>query len=182
MRVAHAPGMPGTFSPPPRVSDPGMNQGTCVTHVPWCMPELLTSGFLWSRWLGKRFGIPSACATRNFAYLVRGPWKLCSPIYGSRARYFPLYERLYERFCLSVRPPVYLSVCHTLFTMFLSTYHHEIFNDKSDVHIWGQDQKSKSQGHTGQNIFLNVGISTVTQFLMQRWLRNDFVSSWNIPS
>ena len=52
--VAHAPGMPGTFSPPPRVSDPDMHHGTCVTHVPWCMPGLLTSGFFWSRWRGKR--------------------------------------------------------------------------------------------------------------------------------
>ena len=34
LRVAHAPGMPGTFSPPPRVSDPDMHHGTCVKHVP----------------------------------------------------------------------------------------------------------------------------------------------------
>ena len=54
VRVAHYPGMPGTFSPPPRVSDPDMHHGTCVTHVPWCMPGSLTSGFLWSRWQGKR--------------------------------------------------------------------------------------------------------------------------------
>ena len=54
LRVVHAPGMPGTFSPPPRVSDPVMHQGTCVTHVPWCMPGSLTNGFLWSRWRGKR--------------------------------------------------------------------------------------------------------------------------------
>ena len=54
-RVAHAPGMPGTFSPPPRVSDPDMHHGTCVTHVPWCMPGSLTSGFLWSRRRGKTF-------------------------------------------------------------------------------------------------------------------------------
>ena len=53
LRVAHAPGMPRTFSPPPRVSDPDMYHGTCVTHVPWCMPGSLTSGFLWSRWRGK---------------------------------------------------------------------------------------------------------------------------------
>ena len=46
--------MPGTFSPPLRVNDPDMHHGTCVTHVPWCMPWLLTSGFLWSRWRGKR--------------------------------------------------------------------------------------------------------------------------------
>ena len=52
--VAHAPGMPGTFSPPPRVSDPDMHHGTCVTHVPWCMPGSLTSGFLRTWWRGKR--------------------------------------------------------------------------------------------------------------------------------
>ena len=51
--VAHAPGMPGTFSAPLRISDPDMHHGTCVTHVPWCMPGSLTSGFLWSRWRGK---------------------------------------------------------------------------------------------------------------------------------
>ena len=52
---AHAPGMPGTFSPRPRVSDPDMHHGTCVTHVPWCMSGSLTSGFLWSRSRGKTF-------------------------------------------------------------------------------------------------------------------------------
>ena len=46
--------MPGKFSPPPRVSDPGMHHGTCVTHVPWCMPGSLTNDFLWSRRRGKR--------------------------------------------------------------------------------------------------------------------------------
>ena len=52
--VVYAPGMPGTFSPPPPVSDPDIHHGTCVTHVPWCMPGSLTSGFLWSRLRGKR--------------------------------------------------------------------------------------------------------------------------------
>ena len=54
LSVAHAPGMPWTFSPPPRFSDPDMHHGTCVTHVSWCMPGSLTSDFLWSRWRGKR--------------------------------------------------------------------------------------------------------------------------------
>ena len=54
VRVAHAPGMQGTFSPPLRVSDPDMHHGTCVTHVPWCMPRSLTSGFLSIWWRGKR--------------------------------------------------------------------------------------------------------------------------------
>ena len=55
LRVGHAPGMPGTFSPPPRVSDPDTHHGTCVTHVPCCMQGSPTSGFLWSRRLGKGF-------------------------------------------------------------------------------------------------------------------------------
>ena len=53
----------------PLVSDPGMHHGTCVTHVPWCMSGSLTRGG------GENVpGIPGACATRNFTYLVRGPW------------------------------------------------------------------------------------------------------------
>ena len=46
LRVAHAPGIPGTFSQPLRVSDPDMHYGTCLTHVPWCMQGSLTIGFL----------------------------------------------------------------------------------------------------------------------------------------
>ena len=51
----------------PLVSDPGMHHGTCVTHVPWCMSGSLTPG-------GAENvpGIPGACATRYFTYLVRG--------------------------------------------------------------------------------------------------------------
>ena len=68
--IVHAPGMPGTFSPPqrkPLVSDPGIHHGTCVTHVPWCMSGSLTRG-------GEENvpGIPGACAIRNFTHLVRG--------------------------------------------------------------------------------------------------------------
>ena len=66
LRVPHAPGMRGKFSPTQRVSDPDMHRGTCVTHVPWCMQGSLTSGFLWSRWRGK-------CAIHNLTHLARGP-------------------------------------------------------------------------------------------------------------
>ena len=46
----------------PLVSDPGMHNGTCVTHVPWCMLGSLT------RSCGENApGIPGACATHNFA-------------------------------------------------------------------------------------------------------------------
>ena len=53
--VAHAPGMPGTFSPPLWVSDPDMHHGTCVTHVTRCMPGSLTSVFLLKSVAGKTF-------------------------------------------------------------------------------------------------------------------------------
>ena len=46
LQVAHAPGIPGTFSPSLRVSDPDMHHGMCVTHIPRCMPGSLTNGFL----------------------------------------------------------------------------------------------------------------------------------------
>ena len=69
----YAPGMPGTFSRhrpqrKPLVNDPDMRHGTCMTHVSWCM-----SGSL-NRDGGKNVaGIPGACATHKFTYLVRGP-------------------------------------------------------------------------------------------------------------
>ena len=49
------------------VSDSGMHYSTCVTHVPWCMSGSQTRG-------GGENGIPGACATRYFTYLVRGLW------------------------------------------------------------------------------------------------------------
>ena len=74
LRVANVPGMPGSLSPPPRVSHPGMHYGTCVTHVPWCMPGSLTIAVSFEISDGENVpGIPRACATRNFTYLARGP-------------------------------------------------------------------------------------------------------------
>ena len=71
--VAHAPGMPGTFSPPPRVRDLGMHHGTCVTHVPWCMLGSLTSGFLWRQWWGKRSRQCRRMHNPQFTHLVTSP-------------------------------------------------------------------------------------------------------------
>ena len=53
LRVAHATGMSGAFSPPPRINDPDMHHDTCVTYVSWCMPGSLTSGLLWCCWRRK---------------------------------------------------------------------------------------------------------------------------------
>ena len=53
--------------------------------------------------------------------------------------------------CLSVRP----SVCHTFFTMFPSSYHHEIFRSYYNGQKWCPCKRSRSevkgQGHRGQH-------------------------------
>ena len=51
------------------VGDRGMHHGTCVMHVPWCIPGSLTRGG------GKNVpDIPGTCTTSNFMYLVRDPY------------------------------------------------------------------------------------------------------------
>ena len=73
-RVAHAPGMPGTFSPSPRISDPDMRHGTCGTHVPWCVSGSLTSGLLWSLWWGKRSW--HSQRMRNPQFYISAKWPI----------------------------------------------------------------------------------------------------------
>ena len=74
LRVAHAPGMPGTFSLKPQVRDPDMYHCTCVTHVPRCMPGSLTSGFFWSRWREKRSR--HSRRMRSPQFYVSGKWPM----------------------------------------------------------------------------------------------------------
>ena len=84
--VAHVPGMPGTFSPPLRVSDPDMNHGTCLTHVPWFMLGSLTNGFLWSRWQGKRSRLSWRMHNPQFYVSGKGPIENTNKINTSRYR------------------------------------------------------------------------------------------------
>ena len=76
LRVAHASGIPGTFSPPLTSKETASQRSRHasrhvrdVTHVPWCMSGSQTRG-------GEENapGIPSASTNRNISYLVRGPW------------------------------------------------------------------------------------------------------------
>ena len=60
----------------PLVSDLGMHRGTCATHMQWCMLGPLT------RCGGADVpGNPGTCATRNFAYLARGPCHSSASLY-----------------------------------------------------------------------------------------------------
>ena len=71
------------------VSDPGVHHGMCVTYVPWCMSGSLTFGG------GENApGIPVACATRNFAYLARGP---CNKIINKRHNIYDVLRKNYSQ-------------------------------------------------------------------------------------
>ena len=78
---AHAPRILGTFSPAPRVSDPDMQYGTCVTHVPWCMPVSLTSGLLWI-WPRGKLSRHSRCM-RNLQFYVSGKRRIADKLPGN---------------------------------------------------------------------------------------------------
>ena len=68
--------LPGNagFVSPATVGTVG-HASTCVTHVPWCMPWSLTSGFLWSLWRGKRSRNSQRMHNPQFYVCVRGPWR-----------------------------------------------------------------------------------------------------------
>ena len=65
------------------------------------------------------------------------------------------YKWYFPSVCLSVCPSVCLSVCHTFFTMFPSSYHHEIFRSYYHGQKWCPCKRSRSevkgQGHRGQH-------------------------------
>ena len=66
-----------------------------------------------------------------------------------------LYDWFSPSVCLSVRLSVRPSVCHTFFTMFPSSYHHEIFRSYYHGQKWCPCKRSRSdvkgQGHRGQH-------------------------------
>ena len=113
LRFAHAPWMPGSISPPLRVSDPDLHYGTCVTYVPWCIPGSLTSGFLWKWWRGKRsqhswrmrkpqicvsFKRPIMMSSNGNIFRVTGPSLGIPPIIGVISSQRPV-TRNFEVFC-----------------------------------------------------------------------------------
>ena len=104
LRVVHAPGMPGTSVPPPRVRDPDMHHGTCVTHVPWCMPGSLTSGFLWSRCRGKRSRHSRRMHNPQFCVSGKRSMQLTTLYYNSerKGRPFPWWRHQMETLSASL--------------------------------------------------------------------------------
>ena len=82
------------------------------------------------------------------------------------------------RTLLSVCPSVCLSVCHTFFTMFRLSYHHEIFRSDYQWQKWRPCKRSraevKGQGHRGQHRLNRF--RTVTPVWIQIWWWNDAYS------
>ena len=68
-----------------------------------------------------------------------------------------------------------MSACHTFFTMFPSSYHHEfsevITIDRSDVHAKGQGQKSKVRVRKVKTLFSRF--RTVSPVWIHIWRWND---------
>ena len=95
LRVAHAPGMPGTFSQPSRFSDPDMHHGTCVTHVPWCISGSLISGLPWSRWQEKRSR--HSLRMHNPQFYVSGKRPIGVTSHGRLVSFYRVFDCLWKR-------------------------------------------------------------------------------------
>ena len=88
-----------------------MHNCMCVTHVPWCMSGSLPRGD------GENIpGIPSACATRIFTYLVRGRWLV--------AGFAPLHSEPVLNF-VSYAHKFYKSADHDFFQR--NAFEHKLF-------------------------------------------------------
>ena len=132
LRIAHAPGMPGTFSPTPRVSDPDMHHGTCMPHVPWCMAGSLTRGFIWSRWRGKH-----SRRIRNPQFYISA--KRPVEQYGFVYKVYILCRTIYANSTLSAIWPSSTWVCYTRILVWadrcasLTSFLHTNMNDRAII-------------------------------------------------
>ena len=100
-----------------------------------------------------------------FKHLIRQP--IAEQIHS----FLAATKQLYEWFSPSVCP----SVFDTLFTMFLSSYHHEIFRSYYRWQNWGTFKRSRSevkdQGHRGQHStspFPDCN-SSLNSHMMMKW-------------
>ena len=73
LRVAHA---PGPFSPPPTSKDTASQRSQHASRHVRDARAVMHVGIANPLWRENIPGIPGACATCNFTYLVRGPWRV----------------------------------------------------------------------------------------------------------
>ena len=76
LRVAHAPRMPGTFSPPPTSKETASQRSRHASRHVRDARVVMHVGIANPRWRGKRSqSIPGAYTTCNFTYLAKVPWR-----------------------------------------------------------------------------------------------------------
>ena len=104
LRVARAPGMPGTLSPQLASKETASQRSRHASMHVRPARAVMHVGIANPRWRGNVHGIPGACATRNFTYLARGPWSSDSGCGTNR-------ECLFGRIMLLVPRADDLSLC-----------------------------------------------------------------------
>ena len=97
LRVAHAPGMPGTFSLPSTSKETAIERSWHASRHVCHACAVMHVGIANPRWRGKRYRYSQRMRNRNFTYLVRGPWA-CMPscfrsFPGSRGRTCAVHVR-----------------------------------------------------------------------------------------
>ena len=78
--------------------------------------------------------------------------------------------------CLSVRPSVCPSVCHTFLTMFPSSYHHEIFRSYYQWQKWRPCKRSRSKVKVTEVTTQLNRFRTVTRVWIHIWWWDDAYS------
>ena len=92
LQVAHAPGMPGTFPPPPISKETNSQRSRHASRHVRDARAVMHVGIAHLRWRGKRSRHSRRMRTRNFTYLARGPWTTDSKIQlPSCSAYNPLH-------------------------------------------------------------------------------------------
>ena len=87
-----------------------------------------------------------------------------------------LYEWFSPSVCLSVRPSVRPSVCHTFLTMFPSSYHHEIFRSYYQWQKWRPCKRSRSKVKVTEVTTQLNRFRTVTPVWIHIWWWNGTYS------
>ena len=145
--------------------------------------KLVKSGSTWARLCGTHiFG------TAGWIYTIRSSMELSRPVVVQHQGHLTLTldfqgqilkmlflaatKQLYEWFSPSVR----LSVCHTFLTMFLSTYHHEIFRIYYQWQKWRPCKRSRSKVKVTEVTTQLNRFRTVTPVWIHIWWWNDAYS------
>ena len=118
------------FPPPQQVSDPEMHHGTCVPHVPRCMPGSLTSGSFEVGGGKKRFRHSRRMRNRNFTYVVRG---ICQSKLHEFS--FDIFQCIVCEILTILLKSWFVMACKIIF--YITVNFHVPMVYLNDAHVWG---------------------------------------------